>query len=79
VWEQSAEENIYTWGKVTGEGENCVMRSFVTCTLRHIGPVSRAIKSKKISLVGLVARMRDMRNTCSVLVRKYERNIPLRR
>jgi hypothetical protein len=47
--------------------------------LRHIDPVIRATKSKKIPLVGLVARMRETRNTYSVLARKYERNIPLRR
>jgi hypothetical protein len=33
VWEQGVEENIWTWREA---GEDCIMRSFITCTLHQI-------------------------------------------
>jgi hypothetical protein len=38
VWEQVAEEDIWTeegWGD-GGGGENCIMRSFVICAFRKL-------------------------------------------
>jgi hypothetical protein len=38
VFEKGAEENIYTEERCSDRrfGENCIMRSFITCTLRQV-------------------------------------------
>jgi len=50
-------------------GENCIMRSFITCTFSpHV-----------IRVAGHVARMGDIRNTHKILIGKTERKRPLGR
>jgi hypothetical protein len=50
-------------------GEDCIMRSFITCTLHQI---LRVMKSMMIRWAGHVTRMREMRNPYRIFVRKPE-------
>jgi hypothetical protein len=50
-------------------GEDCIMRSFMTCTLHQI---LRVIKRRRIRWVGHVARMEQTRNEHNMLVGKSE-------
>jgi hypothetical protein len=36
VPEQGTRENIWTYEEVVVTGEDCIMRSFIICTLHHI-------------------------------------------
>jgi hypothetical protein len=54
-------------------GGNCIMRSFITCTLHRI--IIRVMKSTKMRLAAHVARMGEMRY--KILVGKPEGKRPL--
>jgi len=58
-------------------GEDCIMRSFMTCTLHHI--VIRVIKSRRMRWTVHVVRMEETRNVYSNLVGKPEGKRQLRR
>jgi hypothetical protein len=51
-------------------GENCIMRSFITCTLRP--SIIRMIKSRRMRCAGYVASMEEKRNLYGILVAKLE-------
>jgi hypothetical protein len=55
-------------------GEDCIMRSFITCMLQVLSGWSR-----RMSWVGHVARIGEMRNTYKISVGKPERNRPIGR
>jgi hypothetical protein len=56
--------------EVTEIGENCIMKSFITCTPRQ---TISMINSRRMRWAGHVARMGEKRNACSILVGKPER------
>jgi hypothetical protein len=59
--------------------EDCIMRSFMTCTLHQIlfhYHIIRVIKSRNMRWTGHVARMAEMKNPYKVLVRKPEYKKP---
>jgi hypothetical protein len=58
-------------------GENCILRSFVTCTLLEVH--LRMINSRRMRWTGRVARMGEERNAYRILVGKQERKSPLGR
>jgi hypothetical protein len=49
-------------------GEDCIMRSFITCTLHQ--NVIRVIRSRRLRWEGNVARIGDMRNAYKVIIRE---------
>jgi hypothetical protein len=63
---------------VKGDWRNCIMRSFVTCTVHQIR-IIRRIKSRRMRCAGYVARMGDKRNACRILMGKPEGKRPLGR
>jgi hypothetical protein len=56
-------------GKWQKAGEDCIMRSFITCTLPN---VIRVLKLKRMKWAGHVPLMETMRNAYNILVRKAE-------
>jgi hypothetical protein len=56
-------------------GENCIMRSFITCTLRPPS-IIRMIKSKRMKLLGNAARMGE-KNAHRILMGQPEGKRPL--
>jgi hypothetical protein len=61
--------------EVTGGWENCIMRSFVICTLVQV----RIIKSRRMRLAEHVARLGEKRNAYRLLAGKPEGKRPLGR
>jgi hypothetical protein len=59
-------------------GEDCIMRSFITCTLHQIR-VIRRIKTRRMRLAVHVACMGEMRTACKMLVGKHKGKRPLGR
>jgi hypothetical protein len=57
--------------------ENCIMRSFITCTL--LQALIRIIKSRRMRWAGHVARMGEKRTAYRILVGKPEGKRPLGR
>jgi hypothetical protein len=57
-------------------GENCIMRSFITCTLCHIY-IIRMIKSRRIRWAGNTANLGKKRNAYRILVGMPEGKKPL--
>jgi hypothetical protein len=51
-------------------GENCIVRSFITCTLLQI--IIRMIKSRRMRWAGNVARMGEKMNAYRIMVGKPE-------
>jgi hypothetical protein len=56
-------------------GEECIMRSFITCTLHQL----LLGRIKENEMAGHVARMGDMRNAFKMFARKSEGKRPLER
>jgi hypothetical protein len=52
-------------------GENCMVRSFITCTLRQVR-IIRMIKSRRMRWARHVVCMRGKRNAYRILVGKPE-------
>jgi hypothetical protein len=59
--------NIWKWREA---GEDCIMRSFITCTLHR--NIITVIKSRRMRWVGHVADMGEMRKAYNILVGKPE-------
>jgi hypothetical protein len=59
------------WRKWGEAGEDCIMRSFITCTLHQ--NIVRVIKSRSMICAGHVARMGEVNNAYKILVGKRER------
>jgi hypothetical protein len=64
------------FGPKNEDGEDCIVRVFITYTSRSI---IRVIKSRKMRWVGYVARKGETRNEYKILVRKTEGKRPLGR
>jgi hypothetical protein len=58
-------------------GEDCIMRSFITCTLHHV--FFRVMKSRRMRLVGYVAWVGAMGNVRKIFVSKPEGKRPIGR
>jgi hypothetical protein len=65
------------WKKWQEAGEDCIMRSFITCKNYQI--LLGLSSQRKMRRVGHVAHMGEMRNAYKILVRKPERKRSLRR
>jgi hypothetical protein len=60
-------------------GEDCTVRSFITCTTYASQNIVDVIKWRRIRWAGHVARMGEMRRVYNILVGKSERKRPLGR
>jgi hypothetical protein len=68
IREQGAEKNVCIEEElVIGGWKNCIMGSFISCTLHHIHTI-RMIKSKRMKWAGHVTRMGEKQNAYTVLV-----------
>jgi hypothetical protein len=56
-------------------GKNCIMRSFIACTLRQ--SIIRMMKPRRMKWAGHVAQIGEKRNTYRLLVGKPEGKRPL--